>query len=147
MTKDKRELLAGYVDGELSEDEKRAFEQALQQDPQLRDELEEFRKLKEVTGMVRYADLPEEVWENYWHNLYRKLERGIGWILFSVGAIILLAFGVFQLMSELYADPEVPMLVKVGTTTLGLGAVVLLVSFGRQRLFAYRRDRYREVTR
>ncbi|UCD63791.1 MAG: zf-HC2 domain-containing protein [Candidatus Zixiibacteriota bacterium] len=147
MTKSKRELLAGYVDGELSDEERRAFEELLQQDSELRAELEEFRKLKEVTGMVRYADLPEEVWENYWHNLYRKLERGIGWILFSVGAIILLTFGLYQFVSALYSDPQVPLLVKVGVTALGLGGVVLLVSFGRQRLFAYRRDRYREVTR
>lgn len=145
--KDKRELLAGYVDGELPEEKRRALEKELEQNEELRSELEEFKKLKEVTGMVRYADLPEEVWENYWHNLYRKLERGAGWILFSIGAIVLLSFGLYHFFSELYVDPEVPTLVKIGVSAAGLGLVVLLVSYVRERLFAYRRDRYREVTR
>lgn len=145
MNSNKRELLAGYVDGELSKDERAAFEQELQRNPDLRAELEEFMKLKEVTGMVQYADLPDEVWEGYWQNLYRKLERGIGWILFSIGAIVLLSFGLFQFFKELYIDPQVPMLVKISVTALGLGAVILLVSFIRERLFAYHRDRYGKV--
>ncbi len=147
MTKDKRELLAGYVDGELTDQQKVAFEQALQQDPELRAELQEFRKLKEVTGMVRYADLPPEVWDGYWQNLYRKTERGVGWILFSLGAIVLLSFGLFQFFSQLYIDPGVPIWIKVGVTALGFGCVILLVSFVRERLFAYKRDRYREINR
>ncbi|MEW5994814.1 MAG: zf-HC2 domain-containing protein, partial [Candidatus Zixiibacteriota bacterium] len=63
MENDKRKLLAGYVDGELTDEERAAFERELQSNAELRAELEEFRKLKEVTGMVRYADLPDEVWE------------------------------------------------------------------------------------
>ncbi|MFQ6007724.1 MAG: anti-sigma factor family protein [Candidatus Zixiibacteriota bacterium] len=145
MTEDKRKLLAGYIDGELSDKEREALEQELQRDPQLRAELEEFRKLKEVTSMVRYADLPDEVWENYWHSLYRKLERGIGWILFSIGAIILLCFGLYQGLHDLYIDPAVSIWVKIGVTALGGGLIFLLVSFVRERLFAFRRDRYREV--
>ncbi|MEW6412331.1 MAG: zf-HC2 domain-containing protein [Candidatus Zixiibacteriota bacterium] len=147
MTKDKRELLAGYVDGELSDEQRVAFEQALLTDPELRAELEEFRKLKEVTSMVRYADLPPEVWDSYWQDLYRKLERGVGWILFSLGAIVLLSFGLFQFFSQLYIDPEVPIWIKIGVTALAVGSVILLVSFVRERLFAYKRDRYREINR
>lgn len=147
MNKDKRELLAGYVDGELSQQERHEFEQELQRDPALREEWQEFLKLKEVTGIMQYADLPLEVWQDYWQNLYRKLERGIGWILFSVGAIVLLCFGLFQFFKELYLDPEVPTLVQVGVTALGIGAVVLVVSFVRERFFAFNRERYRKVIR
>jgi hypothetical protein len=147
MNREKRELLAGYIDGELSEDEKKAFEEQLRSNPQLGAELEEFRKLKEVTGMMRYADLPDEVWEGYWQNLYRKLERGVGWMLFSIGAIILLCFGLYHFFRELFYDPEVPMLVRISVTALSIGAVILLVSFVRERLFAYHRDRYGKVIR
>jgi len=95
--------------------------------------------------MVRYADLPDVVWENYWHSLYRKLERGTGWILLSLGAVLLLGFGLYHGLHQLYIDPDVSILVKVGVTALGGGVIFLLVSFVRERLFAYRRDRYREV--
>lgn len=147
MNRDMREYLAGYVDGELTVDEKAAFEEQLARDADLRAELEEFRKLKEATSMARYADLPLEVWEKYWHNLYRKVERGLGWILASLGAIILMGFGLFEGLSKLYANPEAPLWLKVGVTAIGSGGVFLLVSYGRERLFAYNRDRYKEVKR
>ena len=147
MVRDIRELLAGYVDGELTDEQRQAVEEELAKNPELRAELEEFRRLKEVTGMVRYADLPDEVWEDYWHSVYRKLERGIGWILFSIGAIVLLGYGLYQMFRGLYFDPEVPFLIKVGVTGIAGGLIFLLVSYARERLFAYRRDRYKEVTK
>lgn len=140
-----RELLAGFVDGELSAKEREEFEAQLATSPELRAELEEFRKLKEVTAGMKYADLPDEVWEDYWANLYRKSERGFGWIVFSMGAIILLCFGLYQVFSSLYTNPDSPLWLKVGLTGAAVGAIVLLVSFARERIFAYNRDRYREV--
>ena len=142
-----REMLAGYVDGELTDEQREAFERELAANPDLRAELEQFRKLKEVTGMVKYADLPEEVWDNYWQSLYRKTERGFGWILLSLGAIILACFGLYHAFYNLYIDSAVPLWVKIGVTALSVGAVILLVSFCRERLFAYNRERYREVNR
>ena len=145
MTKNKRELLAGYVDNELTHEEREAFERELKQNPELRAELEEFRRLKEVTGMVRYADLPDEVWESYWQSIYRKLERGIGWILFSMGAIILLIAAAYAFFAGFLADPSVPLIIKVGVSAIVAGLIFLLVSYARERLFAYNRDRYKEV--
>jgi ferric-dicitrate binding protein FerR (iron transport regulator) len=145
MEKRIKEMLAGYVDGELSEDERMAFELELQRDHELRSELEEFKRLKEVTGMMHYADLPDEVWESYWQSLYRKTERGIGWILLSVGAIFLLCFGLWQALTQFYLDPDVSLFVKMGVSAAGAGLIVLLVSLIRERLFAYHRDRYKEV--
>jgi len=147
MSDELHERLAGYIDGELDEEQRREFEQELARNPGLRAELEKFRKLKEVTDVVRYADLPLEVWENYWHNLYRKLERGVGWIFFSIGAIVLLCFGAYEMLSALYTDPAAPLWLKIGISGVVLGAIILLVSYGRERLFAYNRERYREVQR
>ena len=140
-----RNLLAGYVDSELTDDERARFERELEGNPELRREVDEFRKLKEVTGMARYADLPDEVWAGYWQSIYRKTERGIGWLLFSVGAIVLLLFSGYYAFAELYANPHNPLWLKIGVSALTAGAAFLLVSFGRERIFAYNRDRYREV--
>ncbi|MCB2201749.1 hypothetical protein KQH51_03020 [bacterium] len=145
MNDDLRKLVAGYVDGELTEDQKKAFEQELADNPELRAELEEFQNLQNVTGMMRYADLPPEVWESYWQSLYRKLERGIGWIVMSISAIVLLCFGAFEAFSHLWLEPDNPLWLKLGVSGVTVGAVILLVSYGRERLFAYKRDRYREV--
>ena len=53
----------------------------------------------------------------------------------------------FQFFKELYTDPEIPVLIRISATALTIGAVILLVSFIRERIFAYNRDRYKEVTR
>lgn len=145
MKKNKRELLAGYVDGELPDKQRKELEEELKNNAELRAELEEFMSLKEITGIVKYADLPDEVWENYWQNLYRKLERGVGWIFMSFGAIVLICYGMFELFKGLYTDPEVPLLVSISASVLTIGAVILLVSFVRERIFAYNRERYSEV--
>ena len=147
MSKNIRELLAGYVDGELPEADRLAFENELKVNAELRAELEEFVKLKEITGIMTYADLPDEVWENYWQSLYKKLERGFGWIFFSLGAIALLVYGLFEFLSELYINPTIPLIIKISITVLLIGVIILLVSFSRERLFAYKRDRYKEVKR
>ena len=92
-------MLSGYIDGELSSDEKAELEMHLKTCSDCRKELEVFQELKEVTGAMKYADIPEHVWDNYWRGIYRRLELGIGWILFSIGAIIILAcmcYGIFQ---------------------------------------------------
>jgi len=145
MDKNFRELLAGYIDGELSQVEREALEKELAANPELRAELDDLRKIKKVTDMMHYADLPDEIWENYWRSLYRKLERGIGWIFLSLGAVILLSFGLFEAFQALYTNPDNPLWLKLGVTGVGLGAVFLLVSYARERFFAHRRERYREV--
>ena len=141
----KRELLTGYVDNELTDEQRLLFERELVDDPELKAELEEFRKLKEVTGMARYADLPDEVWENYWQSIYRKLERGLGWIFLSIGAIFLLCTSAYAFIVDFLADPAIPLFPKIGLSAVLVGLIILLVSYGRERIFAYRRDRYSEV--
>lgn len=138
-------LLTGYLDDELSEAERAEFERELQRNPELRDELEQFTKLKRVTDSVKYADLPDAVWETYWSSLYRKTERGLGWILFSASAAILACYGVIQMLSTLYADSRISWIVKIGVTGLLFGLIVLTISVIRERIFAYKNDRYREV--
>lgn len=140
-----RELLAGYVDGELTAEEKAEFEAELAANPELRAELEEFTRLKEVTNKMHYADIPDEVWESYWQSVYRKTERGLGWILMSAGAIILLCFALYNAFSNLFTNPEIPLWVKIGLPALVGGAIILLVSYIRERIFSYKRERYREV--
>ncbi|MBI5266735.1 MAG: hypothetical protein HY851_05830 [candidate division Zixibacteria bacterium] len=140
-----RQMLAGYVDNELTEQERIEFERELAVNAELQRELKEFNRLKTVTGQMKYADLPDQVWEAYWQSVYRKVERGAGWVLASVGAIVLLVFGVFEAFSKLYADPTAPLWLKTGLTLGAVGLIILLVSLIRERFFAYKRERYTEV--
>jgi len=141
-------LLMGLLDGELAPRERKEIEEHLAECEECRAELEEFRRLNEMTGRMRFREPEDEAREAYWRGIYNRLERGIGWILVSVGAILLLAFGAFKLVEALVTDPTVSVIVKVGVGALMLGLVVLLVSLVRERVFGLKHDRYsREVRR
>ncbi|RKX28191.1 MAG: anti-sigma factor, partial [Candidatus Zixiibacteriota bacterium] len=51
----------------------------------------------------------------------------------------------YELFSQLYLDLDAPLWTKIGLTGLAAGSAVLLVSYARERLFAYKRDRYKKV--
>lgn len=148
MTDEKYKImLAGYIDGELTPEESAEFERHLKDDPELQKELESFRKLKEVTGAMKYADVPEVIWENYWAGLYRRLERGFGWIFVSIAVIVISAFGCYHLFKDFFFNSTAPVLIRIAVAAGILGVIVLLVSIIRERVFAYTHDRYREVKR
>ncbi len=94
---------------------------------------------------MQYLDLPDRLRAGYWRAIYNRLERGTGWIFFSIGAILLLAFGVWELLDKFFLSDQPPLLLKIGFGALLLGLIILLVSVGRERLFARAHDRYEEV--
>jgi hypothetical protein len=142
-----RQLLMAAVDGELREQEKKEFDHFIQSDSACAKSWQEYKKLKEVTRTMKLKDPPNETWETYWINIYNKIERGIGWIVFSIGSVILLTYGICQMVQSILADTEMIGIVKVGLFALIAGAVILLVSVIREKVFVGRKDKYREVQR
>lgn len=142
-----RELLAGYQDGELDNERRQRVERHLEGCTECREDLAQLEKVKEVTAKVQYNDLPLEVWEGYWQGIYRRIERGLGWIFTSIGAIIFICFGAYHLLIDFFLNPTVSLFPKLGVGALTVGGSILLVSVARERLFAYNRDRYKEVER
>lgn len=140
-----QKLMMAYLDEEISEKEKNLVEKHLVQCKKCRDELDSFARLKEVTNKMKFADLKEDIWAGYWKGIYRRIERGAGWFFLSIGAIILLAFGVFQFFKDLFLDPSISFIVKIGVSVLAFGIIVLLVSIGRERIFASKKERYGEI--
>ncbi len=140
-------MLSGYVDGELTQDEMMLFESHLKSDPELRKELETFKKLKEITGAMKYADIPESVWVGYWASVYKRMERGFGWILMSISVVLFAAIGCYYMFLDFFLSPDTSIILKIAVGTGLLGLIVMLVSIIREHLFAFKRDRYHEVKR
>ena len=126
---------------------RRRSEQHLAGCESCRTELARLEKVKEVASKVQYKDLPLEVWEGYWQGVYRRIERGLGWVFASFGAVVLICFGLFHLVQGFFLRPEVSIFAKIGVAGLIVGGAFLLVSLIRERMFAYYRERYREVER
>ncbi|MFW6160825.1 MAG: anti-sigma factor family protein [Acidobacteriota bacterium] len=122
-------LISSYFDGELTEEEQKNLFQHLEFCPECRQEFEKTQKFEEAMKGMRLKNLPQEAWSMYWTSVYNRLERGIGWILLSLGGIILLFFGGYKMVEGIIKNPENPFVLKLGLLTVLAGAVILLVSF------------------
>ena len=140
-------LMMRALDGELSAEQQREFERLLSDDKKLRTEFEKYKKLKEATSTMQFKSPPPEVWDNYWMQVYNRVERGIGWLVFSIGAIILLTYAGFTLVESVINDPGLAIIVKVGILLSVGGLAILFVSVAREKLFTRRHDPYREIQR
>lgn len=140
-----KELVSSYLDGELGQEERELVERHLEQCSECRQAYDEMGKLREVMGKMTIKEPPKEVWKMYTESVYNRLERGIGWILVSIGAMIVLFFTGYQALKGLIVDPGVPFIIKAGILCGLAGVVVLLVSLVRERLFVNKRERYKEI--
>jgi ferric-dicitrate binding protein FerR (iron transport regulator) len=140
-------LMMAALDGEISAEERREMESVLEAHPEVRREYEVMSRVKEVTGAMKYKQPPEEVWDRYWTTVYNRMERGIGWVLVSIGAVVLLAFGAWKWLEALWGDAELPLFIKLSIMAVAVGLLVLAASVIREKLFVYRRDPYKEIER
>ena len=145
---DHGDLLSGYVDGELSDDQRRQIETHLQECADCRRQFDGLVSIKERLTMIKFREPPDLELERYWSGVYNRLERGAGWILLSLGIIVVLSLGTIEMIKEMLGDPEVPLLLTIGVVTLIIGSVTLFVSVCRERLSIKKTDKYsREVQR
>jgi predicted anti-sigma-YlaC factor YlaD len=144
---DYRDLMMGYLDNELDAEQRQAFEAHLASCPDCKKEIEEFTKLKQITDDVKLVEPEDRLWQQYWGGLYNRIERGIGWVVFSVAGILLLIYGGFTAVENIIKDPTISALFKVGLVALLVGLAILFVSIVRERIFFWSKDRYKDVRR
>ncbi len=147
LSERQQQLLTKAVDGELSDEEKVEWNELLRTDSALREEFAAQQSLKEVTMGFTLKKPPEETWDRYWAGVYARIERGLAWLLVSIGAAVVLAYAAYHALATLIADATMPGWVKLGIATLLLGVAVLVVSVFREKWFARKSDKYREVIR
>jgi hypothetical protein len=57
-------------------------------------------KFEKVMSKMELKKTPKDVWRLSWASVYNRLERRIGWILLSIGAMITLFFGGYKIVEE-----------------------------------------------
>ncbi len=142
-----KDLMMGYLDDELDDAQKQTLQEHLKECKDCAAELEQFRKLKQVTDSVKLAEPEDVVWEQYWSGVYNRFERGVSWILMSVAGIALLIYGGFKAVEEMVKDPTISVILKVVILAFIAGLAVLFVSILRERLYFWKKDRYKDVRR
>jgi len=141
-------LLTAYVDNELPADDRDRVDTHLAGCESCRRTLADLTALGEDLDMIKFKEPSDAELERYWRSVYNRMERSIGWVLLSIGVIVLLCYGAFELVESFIRDPGVALAAKIGVVALLVGAIVLFVSLLRERLAVRKSDRYsREVER
>ncbi|MDZ7270361.1 MAG: zf-HC2 domain-containing protein [candidate division KSB1 bacterium] len=140
-----RPLMMALLDGEIEEKERHALERHLQTCYACAKELEGFRELRQLTEGVTLMEPETRIWQEYWSRVYNRIERGVGAVLLAVSLAALLIYAGFRVVEELIRDPSLAVSLKVAILAGIAGLVLLLLSIIRERLYFWRRDRYRFV--
>ncbi len=142
-----RLLMMQAIDDEISPADRKALQEHLQSCPSCREEFQRFSNLQKETQTMKRQLLPEMAWDDYWSRLYNRLERSISWILISLGAAVLGAYGAYHAVLEMLGDPQMPGFIKAAIIGVSAGGVLLLISVIREKLMVRKHDKYKEIQR
>ena len=140
-----KKMISAYIDGELGGNDKKLLEDHLSGCEECRKELAELSKLEEVLNKMKLKKPAKEIWEVYWSSVYNRLERSIGWIILSLGLMVLIVAGAYPALKGFILNPEIPTVLKIGLLIFSLGGIIIFVSILREQLFFWKKERYREV--
>lgn len=142
-----RILLIKALDGELSGEEQRAFTRLLETNQSLQDEWQALKNDKEVTMTMKFKEPSGETWDRYWAGVYARMERGLAWLLISIGGALVLGVALYQAFLEFMNDTATPFYLKIALGVLALGCAILVVSVVREKWSLWKTDKYKGVIR
>lgn len=143
-----RVLLMGYIDGELDDVARVRLEDHLGVCVACRAEEQAYRRLGRMTEDALGGEVSARLaGPDPWPSVYGRIERGIGWLLFGLGVLLLGGYGLWHFSAEFLLDSSAPLAVRLGVAAMSVGLLVLLASVARDTLRGYRSERYREVKR
>ena len=139
--------LSALLDGELPLEEEKNILRHVKVCKRCNAEYRDLKNLENIMKKVQLPDLPDAVWDEHWSQVYNRLERGVGYALLSIGAIVLMGYVLFWAVNCWFCDAAVPIVVRAGVGLGCLGIVVLVVSTVREKILMRRFDQYRELQR
>ena len=138
-------MISAFLEGELNDEEKKQVEKHLAECTECQREYKELNQLEEVLSKMEFKKPSKEIWDVYWSSVYNRLERKIGWILLSIGLIILIFAGVYPALKGFITDPDKPLFLKIGLISVIGGGIIVFVSILREHLFFWKKERYKEI--
>ena len=135
------ELLTGYLDGELTQQESQRVAVHIEQCEACRTTWQQLQQLQQAVKQTRYPNLEQEVLETVMNDLTSKRLQGVAWFALSAGLAMIVVFAIYAF----WIDPAVPWYHKLAMSLIWGGGIGLFVSVLRQRLIARKSDKYRRV--
>jgi len=134
------EPLSGYMDGELTQQQRQRVEIHCDACTECKKNLEELQVLQESIGKARLSELNQDVWRERMDNATVRTSRGIGWLLILGGVLAAMGIGIY----EFVIDTSLGLVEKLVIGAIYGGFVVLFFSVLRQRLIERKTDKYKD---
>lgn len=130
-----------FLDGEMTAEERAGYEKHVQDCEHCKAELEGMGRIVRFSEELALRPPDEEFWRSYWRSLYRRMERGTGFLLVIIGTIVVLLFGIYKAVTS----PEFLTLKGLSITAILVGLVIVFLSVVRERYHEQKTDPYKEV--
>lgn len=142
-----QKLIMASIDGESTPQEESELKEILLDHREWAEEYHQLKIMKEMTSQTKLKEPQPELWDSYKRTVFTRIERGIGWILFTIGALVLLFYGAWTAMAEILTDPGLAWWIKAAIVSATAGVIILLVSLVREKLYLDKHERYKDVIR
>ncbi|MFQ5510510.1 MAG: anti-sigma factor family protein [Candidatus Krumholzibacteriia bacterium] len=129
------------LDGEITLEEKQAYEAHVKKCDDCTAELRDIGRIVEFSSEIELKMPDEEYWTAYWADIYRRLERGTGFMLLIIGLLGITAFGLYKAMTS----PGLLTFKGLSIAVLLAGLVVIFLSVLRERYHESKSDPYKGV--
>ena len=133
--------LSGYLDGELTQQDRQPVENHLRACHDCRLLLQELKQAKMATQGLEIERLDEREWKIMEARVLERIGRGLGWSILIVWLAVTSAYSLYQYGTS----PSEPLFEKILVFSLFLGFALLFFSVLSQRLREHRTDRYKGV--
>lgn len=135
------ELLSGYIDGELTQQDRQRVEIHCDSCSACRLERDELLALRSDMGKLKLSTIGEDTWRENMNDVTVKTTRGIGWLLFGGGILAVVGFGLFAFIFS----GQISTTEKLIAGAIYGGLAILFISVLRQRLIERKTDKYKDV--
>jgi hypothetical protein len=135
------ELLSGYLDGELTQQERQRVDVHCASCKECEISLVEIRALRESLGKARLSDIDQGQWREMMNDTTVKTASGIGWMLFWGGILAAIGFGLIAFIT----DSSIGLWEKLIVSAIYGGLLALFISVLRQRWIERKTDKYKDV--
>jgi len=135
------ELLSGYVDGELTQQQRQRVDVHCADCKDCRNDLVELSALRNSVGKAGLSDFDQDVWREMMNDTTVKTSRGIGWLLLIGGILTAMGIGVGGFLFS----PTIGIGEKLLVGAIYGGLALLFFSVLRQRLIERKTDKYKDV--
>jgi hypothetical protein len=126
------ELLSGYIDGELTQQQRQRVDHHCDSCTACATELEDLKVLRRQIGGAQLSEYGEDTWRETMNDATVQATRG----LLAIGGI-----GVYEFIT----DPSLELYLKLIIGAIYGGFAALFISVLRQRLIERKADKYKDV--